>query len=316
MSRAQRLEDALLEVGGPAVEGVVLFGSQLLRTSPDRHSAWDFIVIVDDYGVFHTHLVEAGHHRRPPWLLSLLAHVLPPNITAFVPDEDGPVAKCAIVSMRHFAQGLGPRARDHFLKGRMVQKVEIVHARDDGVRERLEHLLARARRDVLSWVGPYLEEPFTGEELARRMLEVSYGGEIRPEAEDRVGQVFEAQREFLARTYSGVLERAAAEGAVERLPGGRYRLAEPPGAMRRLRVSLYFFRSKVRATLRWLKHVLTFNDWLTYVQRKVERRRGIRVEITRWERRLPLLLLWPKVFRVLRSEGEDRNGSLTPGEDS
>jgi hypothetical protein len=55
--------------------------------------------------------------------------------------------------------------------------------------------------------------------------------------------------------------------------------------------------------------VVTFDNWLDYIARKVERRTGKRVEITPWERRLPLLLLWPKVVRVLR----DRPARLTSG---
>ena len=54
-------------------------------------------------------------------------------------------------------------------------------------------------------------------------------------------------------------------------------------------------------TARWLKHVLTFENWLPYVVRKVERRTGMRVELTALERRLPLIFLWPRLFRVLRN---------------
>ena len=58
-------------------------------------------------------------------------------------------------------------------------------------------------------------------------------------------------------------------------------------------------RSKVRATLRWLKHVVTFDNWLPYVHRKAERRLGTTIELTRLERALPLIFLWPRVVRVL-----------------
>ena len=58
------------------------------------------------------------------------------------------------------------------------------------------------------------------------------------------------------------------------------------------RVRLYFLRSKLRATARWLKHVVTFDNWLDYIARKVERRTGMRMEIGPWERRLPYLLLF------------------------
>ena len=47
--------------------------------------------------------------------------------------------------------------------------------------------------------------------------------------------------------------------------------------------------------------MLTFENWLPYLVRKVERRTGMRVELTPLERRLPLIFLWPRLFRVLRN---------------
>jgi hypothetical protein len=70
----------------------------------------------------------------------------------------------------------------------------------------------------------------------------------------------------------------------------------------------------MRATLRWGKYMLTFEDWLDYIARKAERRTGVRLELNKSERRLPALLLWPKLFRVLkamssRDESEARRKS-------
>jgi hypothetical protein len=114
-----------------------------------------------------------------------------------------------------------------------------------------------------------------------------------------VREVLDAQRDFVARTYGAILDDAAAAGILVR-EGGGYRLAAPPGLATRMRWAGYFKTSKVRATLRWLKYTATFEDWLDYIVRKVERRTGLNVEITPMERRLPFLLLWPKVFYVLR----------------
>jgi hypothetical protein len=61
----------------------------------------------------------------------------------------------------------------------------------------------------------------------------------------------------------------------------------------------YFRRSKARATLRWLKHVVTFSNWLPYVVRKVERHTGRTIELTTLERKLPLIFLWPRAIHVL-----------------
>lgn len=296
---ARPIVDALVAAGGGAIRGILLFGSQLNQASPSPRSAWDLVVIVDRYGPFHRALVAAGHHRRPAWLLSALGHVLPPNITAFDPGGGAPLAKCAIVSARAFRRALGPGSPDHFLKGRMVQKVAVLWSRSPDDAAWIGERLAEARADVLNWAGPYIDGSFTAEGFAHHMLRVSYGGEVRPEDAGRVDDVFEAQRPFLADAYARVLAEAADRGDVRSLGDGRWTLDPAPGVGARLRAGLYFAWSKVRATARWPKHILTFNDWLTYIQRKVERRTGLTVEITPWERRLPLLLLWPKVFRVL-----------------
>lgn len=297
---AQELVDALVEVGRGSVSGVLLFGSRLVQASPDRHSAVDLVVLVDSYRAFHGALVGAGHHRRSRAVLSVLARILPPNVIAFFPSGSaGPVAKCMILTEADFAKALGPKARDHFLKGRMVQRVAILHARDEAVMAMAEQAVGGARDDVWRWLGPYLEEPFTTREFARRMIEVSYRGEIRPESGDRVRHVFEAQSEFLEGTFQGVLERGEAEGRVVRTGEG-WSLARRPGRGQVAAVRLYFLFSKARATARWFKHIATFNDWLTYIQRKVERRTGIKVEITPLEHRFPLIFLWPTVFRILR----------------
>jgi hypothetical protein len=315
---AARLVDALLAiVGGEQLRAILLFGSRLVQASPDRYSAYDLVVVCESYRRFYDALARAGAARRSPAVQSLLNRVLAPNVIAFAPDgwEGGPVAKIMVLEPRTFERALERDSPDHFVKGRLVQRVALLHARDPRTAEWVEGLLRGAREDVPRWVGPFLESPFTAERAAHRMLELSYAGEVRPEAADRVRDVFAAQRDFLIAALGGALEGAAARGELERVDGPEpaYRFSRRRGWLDRARVRGYFLRSKARATARWLKHVLTFDNWLDYIARKIQRRTGMRVEITPWERRLPLLLLWPKVFRVLMrrpatlgTRGEDR----------
>lgn len=310
-----RLAQAVVDAGGGHVQAIVLFGSRLVDTTPGAHSAWDFVVVVDGYRPFYRAYVASAGHRRSAGLLSALARVLAPNIVAFMPELPGePTAKCMILTSRDFERALGPDAKDHFVKGRMVQHVAVVHARDRKIEGWIERVLGDARRQVIDWVAPYLDEPFDAASFARRMLRVSYSGEVRPESKDRVLEVFEAQRDALEEMYETALGALEVEGRVVRVrqdegPADaegtdeprRYRLAAPLGRLERIRLSAYWLRSKARATARWFKHVLTFDDWLTYIQRKVERRTGRAVELTARERKYPLIFLWPKVFRVLRS---------------
>jgi hypothetical protein len=316
---ADALARELEVITGEPPWAILLFGSRLAGTAPGSYSAYDLILIVDAYRPFYERLHRSGKHGRSPRVLTALAHVLPPNIIAFDPElAGGEIAKVMILTPEDFQRALSHRAKDHFLRGRLVQRVAVLRARDDRVRSAIDSALARTRRDVLRWAGPWLPERFTASELVLRLLEVSYAGEVRPESAGRVAAVVEAQRSWLEPAYLRVLEEAEREGLVRKLEGPPadgtlWRLASPQGALDRLRWRLYFLRSKIRATSRWLKHVVTFDDWLTYVQQKVERRTGMQVEVTPMERRLPLLLLWPKVFRVISELRRAKRASARSG---
>jgi hypothetical protein len=145
------------------------------------------------------------------------------------------------------------------------------------------------------------------------MMEVSYAGEIRPEARSRVHDVYQAQVSFFRLVYGRVLQEAVRDGTLV-ADGDRYRLAKRPSWRDRWRWRAFFQRSKARATLRWFKYMLTFDDWLDYIVRKIERRSGMRIELTKSERRFPVILLWPKAIRVIRAmrSAEVRSGARGP----
>jgi hypothetical protein len=306
---ASRLARQLVEAAGGAVRAVLLYGSQLLRAQPDTHSAYDFVVIVDNYGAFYAGLRAAGELPRPVWVMRTMAHVLPPNVIAFAPGNgrEG-IAKCQITSREHFERALGPRPPDHFVLARMVQRVAIVWSRAAEDASWVERQLAGARSRVLTWMAPYLEGAFDPARLGRRLLEVCYGAELRPEAQDRADTIFEAQVEHFRSTFPPVLEQAERDGTVERVssPGvdsahAEYRLAGPASQAERRRWRRHFGRSKARATARWFKHTITFANWLPYIVRKVERHTGREIHLTPLERKLPLVFLWPRAVHVLLS---------------
>jgi hypothetical protein len=132
------------------------------------------------------------------------------------------------------------------------------------------------------------------------MLRVSYRGEIRPEAPERVFEVFQAQKEILTGIAKESLQAAERKGEVL-VESGTYRWVRRPGKGAWVATTLYFITSKIRATTRWFKYMITFDGWLDYIQRKIERRAGFEVEIEERDRRWPLIFLWPKLFFVLRS---------------
>lgn len=300
----------LVASGGGHVRAVILYGSQLHRSSPNRHSAWDLVVVTDGYRDFHRAFHDAGYQSRNKVVMDAMGYVLPPYVTDFAPEGVDGIAKCLVLSRRHLDKALGRRSRDHFLKGRLVQHVEIVWAASPEELREIEAAMAAARDRVLDWAGPFLEEPFDATSLTQTMLSVSFGAELRPEGSGRFLEVWESQARWLVPAFEQTLERAEAAGRIVRAEAGGYRFVRERGALDRLRARAYFLWSKIRGTTRWLKHIVTFNDWLTYVQRKAERRTGLEIHLTRAERRYPLLFLWPKVVRVLR---HSRSGERPTG---
>ena len=119
---SQRLAGSLVDVAGAEVRAVLLYGSHQLGAAPDRYSAHDLVVVVEEYVGTYRKLRERGFTHRPPRLMASLAWLLPPNVIAYAPEgEDGPIAKCLIISARDFERELSARSRDHFLISRMIQ---------------------------------------------------------------------------------------------------------------------------------------------------------------------------------------------------
>jgi len=291
----------LEETCGRNVIAVIFFGSRLVGTSPGEGSAADLFVVVENYLLFYESIGSRLPAARHAGIIAALNRVLPPNII-YLGDPGGmrAGAKCFIVSESDLALGLSADAQDHFFRGRLAQRVHIVYARSEKDRQALETRIDAARHLTLTWVPLYLDAPFTVLDYCRRMMEVSYAAEIRPEARSRVREVIDAQASFFRLVYARVLQSGVRDGRLV-TEGDLFRLAKKPGFRERWRVSQFFRRSKARATMRWFKYMLTFDDWLDYIVRKIERRSGQRIELTRAERRLPVILLWPKAFRLIRA---------------
>lgn len=294
--------DLLHDACGRDLIGVVFFGSRLLGTSPDERSAADLVVVVENYLRFYETIGSRLPAARHSGIMAALNRVLPPNII-YLHDPGGmrAGAKCFVVTEYDLGLAMSADAKDHFFRGRLAQRVHIVFARSERDRGALERRIEAARRLTVDWVPIYMKEaPFGVLDFCRRMMEVSYAGEIRPEARSRVLEVFQSQVSFFRLVYGRVLQDAARDGRLI-AEGDRYRPAKKPSWRERQRMAAFFRRSKARATLRWFKYMLTFDDWLDYIVRKVERRSGLRIEITKSERRFPIIFLWPKALRVIRA---------------
>lgn len=297
---AGALAKHLAEAGGESVRAVLFFGSQKTgAASRDRFSAYDLFVTVGSYAGFYARLRAAGQLRRPAGLVAWLNTWLAPNQVAFRGPNDA-FGKLSVVTEPTLLRETSFLRRDQFCSGRLFQPAECVYAADAEAGERALEGVAQAHALTLAWVSPWLPEPFDVSAYTRRILEVSLAQEIRPEPAGRAEALWSAQRGYLQEVYGRLLEAWAADEELVALGDGLYRLPRPvPDEVRR-NTEAFFRRSKLRATARWFKYMLTFDDWLEYIRRKAERHTGRPIELTARERRWPLLFLWPRVLGFLR----------------
>ena len=300
---AAAVAQAVVDAGGEAVRSVVFFGSRKTRARPDAYSAYDLFVVVDAYTPFYRSLRDQGRLRHPPALGAALNAWLPPNqvsLPVMLADGTRVLAKCAVVSETALQRYTSPMRNDHFMAGRLFQPTELLFAAGPAAEDAALDALVSAHALTYDWVRPWLPARFDVTDYCRTLLRVSYAGEIRPEPEGRAEALWRAQEDYLRPVYSVLLAALEARGDLVVPEAGFYALARPATAFARVRSRLYFQWSLVRATARWAKYVVTFEDWLEFMLHKVRRHSGQTIELTERERRMPLIFLWPRVIDYLR----------------
>lgn len=304
----RQLADFLARGFGASTAAIIHYGSHAQHSGARPESAHDFFVIVEDYADAYHSLAERVGTSYEPSRAARLNRVLTPNVVAITDSDVTPplAAKCAVLSVRDFRRATSARARDHFTQGRLFQHAQLVWTRDARMRDIVVDSLLEARARTFDWGRAYLPPRFDVDIYCRVLLETSFRAEVRPEGPERIAALLSAQRETMERMYAELL-RSLADQRILAREGKVYTDPAPPGALERFRVKLYFRRSKLRATLRWLKYMALYDDWQDYLLRKLERRSGVRVELTERERRWPLIFLWPKAIRYLRTRPQRRD---------
>ncbi len=307
---ARALAQQVAALFGDTTRAVLHYGSRaqgpVTRPLPPD-SAYDFFVVVDDYRSAFQSLARKVDAAPSPALAVALTWVLPPNAIALrQPTPEGErELKCIILSLRHFERECSNRARDHFVQGRLLQTVVLAWFRNAESVAAVTRAVHRAQEGSFRWARVFLPQPFTVGQYCRTLLEVSLRHEIRPEAKGHAERLFARQEETLTAIYTDVLTRLEQSGVLQR-DGVAFVQQSPPGAITRLRVRTYLRWSKVRTSLRLLKHPFLYEGWLNYLLQKIDRSTGVKIELTDRERRWPLIFLWPRAWRYLRTRPQRR----------
>ncbi|UCE87804.1 MAG: hypothetical protein JSU66_08875 [Deltaproteobacteria bacterium] len=294
---ARVLADEIRARHGHAVAAVLFYGS-CLRKQTDE-GVLDFYVLVDDYA--------SAYSSR--WLARANA-LLPPNVFYLEAETPGGTARCkyAVVSLRDFARGAGPKAIRPAIWARFCQPALAVWTRDEAARRAVLDATVRAVCTATLRALEVLPDEaglqrFSSEELWLALFEETYGGELRPESADTIRSLHHAAPERYARVLRAALA-VLADADELRLHGDGEKLSatRPADRLRRGRRARRVRRpaAKLVGVAQLLKSAVTFGDWLPYALWKLERHTGTRLEPSERQRRHPFVFAWPLLFHVLR----------------
>ncbi len=285
------LAEELARRGGQATIAVLYYGSTLRAEALD--GLLDFYVLLDDVGAW-----------PGPMLARMANRLLPPNVGYLEFPHQGQLlrAKYAVLSLDQFRRRVRRQSLDTTIWARFCQPSLCVWARSPGDRETVTGLASDAVVTAAGWATRLGPAAATAEEFWRVLFAHTYAAELRVEKAGRPQDIVGKHAERYARLLPLALHAAQIrfDTNAEGLVAPALDAAERHRAQRHWawRAQL----GKPLNILRLLKAAFTFEGAMDYVVWKIERHRGVRIEVSPWQRRFPLLAA-PALYWQLRRRG-------------
>ncbi len=291
----QALADRLIErYGDPAA---ILFYGSCMRAGDDRGGMVDLYVLVDDYRSVY-----------PVRLWASLNKLLPPNVFYLeVPFEGRRVrAKYAVLSLKDFEKGTSMDWFHSYLWGRFAQPSAFAHCRDPETADRVIGAMGQAVVTFIRRVIPCTKTPFTPQDLWFKGLSLSYRAELRAEKPEKLARLVAIYADY----YVAVTQAAmpAVSRSVEPVTGesGIVYHATIPARTRtfyRQAWRVRFYQGKLLSAFRLMKGAFTFSGGVDYIQWKIERHTGVRVELSPKLKDRPVLAAIVLAYKIYRRGG-------------
>jgi hypothetical protein len=246
---------------------VLAYGSALRDSNPEN-TLIDFYVLTQDPSGISGNALS----RR-------LCGMVPPNVYYAEHTIDGKNyrAKFAVLPMELLAKKLKGDVANPYFWARFAQPMRLVWTADPIASERVFQLLARAMNTAQA-NATQLASGLTVRDQWVYLFQNTYPTELRPEAVSRAKLIVDMQREHF--------ETIA-------------KLATPTVISQR-EWSTRRWQGKLWSVSRLLKAAFTFQGGADYAAWKIERHSGVKIEVTDWQRRHPIiasLMLLPKLLK-------------------
>jgi hypothetical protein len=281
--RVSAMAKAIATRHAPSSRAVLFYGS-CLRERQLGGRMLDFYLIVADY---------RGAYRKR-WL-AVANRLIPPNVFYF--ENDGLVAKYAVLSETDFLRQCGLRDRSTSVTARFAQPARLVWSANSRALENVISAVAEAAPALLERVLP-VSQSADVRALWRLAFNLTFAAEVRAEREERSRAIVEADPERYDRFGQAALALVAQRRGAG--PNGEVPLLmRPDQALRWWRRTQS--RGKALSILRLVKGSFTFAGGAEYIAWKINRHAGTRIVLKPWQRRHPLLAGISLLPRLLKS---------------
>jgi hypothetical protein len=260
------------------VLGFLYYGSSL-REMNEGGKMLDFYVVVDSY---------RQTHRNP--LRVLLNAAIPPAVYYVeITHEDGTLSTCkySLVSLKAFERRCGSSALLSTVWGRFSQPSILLFPKDETVKDRIMQARATAVRHLANETAPLLFGEVKPVHFWARGLRESYRTELRPEASD-------SRSIEIVERYFERYEALSVALFGEKNPNQAHIFPKSPHFFVKLRWFLRRFIGKPMTAIRVLNNAATFDGGLDYVLRKLHNHSGVTIDVTKSQRKHPVL--WSPVL--------------------
>ena len=245
----------------------------------------DFSSLADLYVLYRGH--RAFHGRTLPALLNAL---LPPNVSpaSFRHGGETVRAKVAVMSARQFGRRMHAGALDTTVWTRFAQPASLIYVRDEAARRLVFSALGHAIRTAVFWARKLAPSAPTPAAHWQALFAQTYRTELRAERETQPQKLYEANASWFDAVFAAVPRESAANRAPGRLWLWRRLLGRPLNL------------------LRLLKAAFTFENGADYIAWKLARHGGVRLTLTDWQRRHPILAAPGLLWRLRRTNAARR----------
>jgi hypothetical protein len=208
-------------------------------------------------------------------------------------------AKIATMTLAKFAEAAAGDTLDTTIWARFVQPSALVWFRDDGAREAVSEAVASAARTAARLAVALGPERGSAEDFWRALFRATYRAELRVEKPGRENAILDVNREH----FDGLLRATLGSAGLSYSEDGATLAPRIPAAERRRILAWWQRRRRVGKLLnvaRLVRAAGTFDGAARYAAWKVERHTGVRVELTPWREKHPVLAAPGVLWRVWR----------------